>query len=104
MRTIGQHHFPCQNHQVKIHCEKIHCEIFRRNFKIIKAIVEQQLGGAANLPCLESDEDKGSTEPYKVTIYFGDANDNEHDVSNSFSFKIKFQIQTLIHVIKVLKS
>ena len=56
------------------------------------------------MPCLESDEDKGSTEPYKVTIYFGDANDNEHDVSNSFSFKIKFQIQTLIHVIKVLKS
>ena len=36
------------------------------------------------MPCLESDEDKGSTEPYKVTIYFGDANDNEHDVSISF--------------------
>ena len=48
------------------------------------------------MPCLESDEDKGSTEPYKVTIYFGDANDNEHDVSISFSFTINLK---LIHEI-----
>lgn len=75
MRIIGQLLYHCQNHQVKF---LFFGEIFTSLFL---AIVEQQLGGSANLPCLESDEDKGSTEPYKVTIYFGDANDNEHDVS-----------------------
>ena len=62
-----------------LNCENFEIKIL---IKCVVAIVEQQLGGSSNLPCLESDEDKGSTEPYKVTIYFGDANDNEHDVSN----------------------
>ena len=42
-------------------------------------IVEDQLGSNINLPCLETDSDKGTSEPYMVSIFFGDANDDAND-------------------------